>query len=243
MSDYEQEFQMFSSNINQAARSFYYHREIQWQVYEDGIKHQELPEGYFQDSIMFQAMNANAQFWNDYKYSSLFYAIVTLGRIFDKNKNSHGIKRLVKVAKSSELFTKEKLRERKVSGSENAHEWIETYMQSVTDIAPEDYYHFLRHVVEAKKLWNNVKDVRNKLYAHQDVISAEKRSAILEKATYDTIEQIIKRLLTLESILFEAHHNGKKPDFEYVNTRIHSGVKSDVSSLLSRLSHENQQDH
>jgi hypothetical protein len=122
MSDYEQEFQIFASNINHAARSFYYHKEIQRQVYEDGIKHQQLPNGYFQDSKMYQALDANAQFWNDYKYSSLFYAIVTLGRIFDKNKKSHGIKRLIKIAKSSGLFSKEELRKRKISGSENAHE-------------------------------------------------------------------------------------------------------------------------
>jgi hypothetical protein len=243
MNNYEQEFQVYASNINQVARSFYYHKEIQQQVYEDGVKHQELPEGHFQDSEMFQAMNANAQFWSDYKSSSLFYSIVILGRIFDKDKSSHGIKRLVKTARNSKLFTKEKLRERKISGSENAHEWIETYMQSLTDITPSEYCSFLCYLRETQRLWNDIKGVRNKLYAHQDAISSEKKHAILEKATYDTIEQIIQRLLTVEAILFDAYNNGRKPDFEYVDTKIHSRVKSDVSSLLSRLSQENQQDN
>jgi len=75
MTTYEEEFKIFSSNVNQAARSFYYHREIEMQVYEDGIKHQELLKGNFQDSKLFQAMQANAQFWNDYNYSVLVYSV------------------------------------------------------------------------------------------------------------------------------------------------------------------------
>lgn len=236
MNAYEQEFQLFSSNIHQAARSFYYHREIQRQVYDDGIKHQELPMGCFQNSKMFQAMNANAQFWNDYKYSSLFYAIVILGRIFDRNKKSHGIRRLTRIAKCSGLFTKEELKKRKIAGSENAHEWIDAYMEKVTDIRPEEYYRFLRYIVTTGKLWDEVKDVRNKLYAHQDVISAEKKSAILEKAKYDIFEKIIFNLLKTEEILWEVFHNGKKPDVDSASTKILDRVRSDVSSLLSRLS-------
>jgi hypothetical protein len=111
-------------------------------------------------------------------------------------------------------------------------------MNSVTDINPEEYYRFLRHIVATRKLWDKVKDVRNKLYAHQDVISSEKKSGILEKAKYDTFEKIILSLLTVEHILWEAFHNGRKPDFDYVNTEILERVKSDVSSLLSRLTHK-----
>jgi hypothetical protein len=184
---------------------------------------------------MFQALNANAQFWNDYNYASLLYAIVTLGRIFDKNKKSHGIRRLTKIAKSSGLFTKKELRARKISGSENASEWIDAYMDNVSEISSKDYYQFLRYIVTTRKLWESVKDVRNKLYAHQDVLSPEKKSRILEKATYDIFEQIISRLLTIEKVLWQAFNNGGKPDFEFVSLEISQRAKADISSLLSRL--------
>ena len=57
ISDYEKEFRIFSANINQAARSFYYHIEIDKQVYEDGIKYQGIPNGHFQDSKLYQAIS------------------------------------------------------------------------------------------------------------------------------------------------------------------------------------------
>lgn len=63
--DYEKEFNIFSNNINQAARSFYYHLEIDKQTYDDGIKHENLAGGYFHHSRIYQA--TNSQFWIDFQ--------------------------------------------------------------------------------------------------------------------------------------------------------------------------------
>lgn len=231
-SEYEKEFQIFSNNVNQAARSFYYHTEIQKQVYEDCSKQEN---DYFQYSKMYQAIDANAQFWNDYKYSSLFHAIVTLGRIFDRNKKSHGIRRLVKIAKQSGSFTTHKLRERKIKDSDNASEWIDEYMYEKQDIGSSEYFKLLRYVVETINMWQQVKGVRNKLYAHQDVMTDTKRQSILETATYGTLEDIIKRLLTIEHIYWQAYYNGASPDLGYKNEQVLNRVQKDVTALLKRL--------
>jgi hypothetical protein len=111
-------------------------------------------------------------------------------------------------------------------------------MNNVTEISPKEYYRFLRYIGATRKLWDSVKDVRNKLYAHQDVLGAEKKSEILKKATYDIFEKIISRLLTIEKILWEAFHNGSTPDFEFANTKIFERAEADVSSLLSRLTNQ-----
>lgn len=231
-SEYEKEFQIFASNINQAARSFYYHQEIQRQIYEDCQKQEN---GYFQYSKLYQAVDANAQFWNDYKYSSLLYTIVLLGRIFDKNKKSHGIRRLVKIAKKSGSFTTHKLRERKIKDSDNASEWIDDYMSEKKDIGSSEYFKFLRYVVETIKLWEQVKPVRNKIYAHQDVISDISKKGILEKAKYSVFEDLINRLLTIENAYWQAYYNGTSPDLGYRNEQVFNRTKEDVTSLLSRL--------
>lgn len=60
-------------------------------------------------------------------------------------------------------------------------------------------------------------------YAHQDVLNAEKKLKILEKATYNILGKIILRLLTIDNILFEAFHNGREPNFDYVNNGILEG--------------------
>lgn len=237
MDKFEREFNIFSSNINQAARSFYYHKEISRQVHEDGLRHKELLGGHFQDSRIFEAVNANAQFWNDHKKVTIMYTIVALGKVFDENKASHGVKRLINLASKSDGFTKEKLRARKIAGSTNSNEWIDAYMLDVVELETSDYRNFLRLAAQTRKLWKkNIKSLRNKIIAHQDVLSENKKMEILEKATYAVIENIIQKLLTVERIFFEAYHNGKKPDFDYVNSDIQSRVQSDVESLLARLS-------
>lgn len=217
---YEKEFEIFSSNINQAARSFYYHQEIQRQIYDDGIKHQNMPDGYFQNSKMFQAMQANSQFWMDYKHSSIVFAIIVLGRILDKNANAHKIERLIETAQKSGFFKNEKLRERKINGSNNSHEWIDNYMQNAHEFSDNDFKKISDFASETRKKWKNVKDLRNKIYAHQEAMDDQKKSSIFEKSKYAVFEEIIERLLTLEHILWDSFHNGKVPDFNHKNQKI-----------------------
>lgn len=235
--DYEKEFEIFSSNINQAARSFYYHIELNQQVYDDGIKHQKMPDGYFQDSKFYQAVDANAQFWMDYKHGSILFVVIVLGRIFDPNPNSYSINRLVKSARESG-FTNEKLRERKIKGSDNSDEWIEDYMSDAHELLDSDFEEISNYAKEACTKWSNIKDLRNKIYAHQDVIDEERKIGIFQQGKYSVLEELIEQLLTLEHIFFQAFHNGKKPDFDYKNEQIKNDVVKDVASLLERLSND-----
>lgn len=230
--NYEEEFKIFSGSINSAARSFYYHREVQSQIYRDYKKYK-----HYNDSPLFKGVDANAQFWNDYNLQSISYCIITLGRIFDKNKKSHSVRSLVSVAKESRLFTIEKLRERKIADSDNASEWIDAYLIDKTNFNGDDYYGFLRYIASAAILWkNNIKGVRNKFYAHQARLSPKTKKEILDKAQYDVVEEIISKLLTIEYIMFQAFHNGKKPDFNYKNETVRASASKDISNLLLRLS-------
>lgn len=235
-SEYEKEFKIFSSNVNHAARAFYYHREISKQVYEDGLRSQGVLNGRLDDSKLFQAVNANAQFWNDYEYTNIVYSIITLGRIFDSHENSHGLIRLVNVAKRSNLFSRDKLRERKIIASPDSHEWIDSYMGNISEISRAEYWSVLRYVGKTRNIWREVKGVRNKLYAHQAVISEEKKREIIEGATYSKLEDLISRLLTIENIFLQAFCNGYKPNLSYKNTGVLIGVRKDVADLLLRLS-------
>lgn len=238
---YEQEFKIFSSNINQAARAFYYHQELQRQIYNDGIKHQNMPNGYFQDSKLFQAVQENSQFWMDYKHCNIVFTVIVLGRIFDKDtksQKSHHIERLIKFAKNSELFKNEKLRERKIKGSDNSHEWIDNYMKNTHELSQDNFKNISDYAKETREKWESVKDLRNKIYAHQDVIDDLKKSAIFEKSQYLVFEEIVQRLLTLENVFLEAFSNGRAPDFDFKNQQIKNAVLRDVKSLLEKISNE-----
>lgn len=239
--NYEQEFKIFSSNINQAARAFYYHQEFQRQIYDDGIKHQNMPNGYFQDSKLFQAVQDNAQFWMDYKDCTIVFTVIVLGRIFDKDKKyqkSHHIERLIESANNSGFFTNEKLRERKIKGSDNSHEWIDNYMKNTHELSQDDFKNIYDYAKKTRENWESVKDLRNKIYAHQDVIDDLKKNAIFEKSQYLVFEEIIQRLLTLENVFLEAFSNGRAPDFDFKNQHIKNAALKDVKSLLEKISND-----
>lgn len=233
--NYEHEFEIFSSNINQAAYAFYYHIELQRQIQKDGLKHEKKRDGYFQYSKIFQGVSANAQFWNHYKYSSILTAIITVGRILDKPSTTHKIERLITAAESSDLFTRKSLRERKMKGSDNAHDWIDSFMNNTYELCAEDFKKIHDFVEHTRKKWESIKDLRNKVYAHQEVMDNLKKTAIFQKSTYAAFEDIIKRLLKIEHIFWEAFNNGKKPDFRFQNKRIHRYTKKDIQSLLNTL--------
>ncbi|HNS44957.1 MAG TPA: hypothetical protein PKH37_07010 [Alphaproteobacteria bacterium] len=233
-SNYEKEFQIFSSNLNQAARAFYYHQEIQRQVYEDCMKYKS-----WQESNIYQAIQDNAQFWEDYKDLSILCFVITLRKIFDKDKNgqeSHHIDRLIKSVKNSDLFTNQKLRERKIKGSDNADDWIDEYMKNTHQLSETDFSKIEDFVSATKEKWDSVKPLCNKILAHQDALTPQKRSQIFENSKYAIFEEIITRLLTVENILWQAYHNGQKPDFGYVNNKVRNAVAYDVVLLLGKLS-------
>ncbi len=129
----------------------------------------------------------------------------------------------------------EKVKERKIKDFDNANKWIDDYMSDKQDIKQSDYFKFLRYIVETIKMWKQVKAVRNKIYAHQDVLNDKVRYEI-ENVGYSQIEEIIQRLFTLEHILLEAFYNGSAPDFNFRNTATKVRVQKEISSLLSRLS-------
>lgn len=234
--DYEQELEIFSSNINIAARAYYYYIEINNQVDQDGLYHQSLEGGHFIYSKKYQAMQANARFWNDYKYFTVQSLFICLGRIFTKdnckNNKSHCLDRLLKKIRNTDVFKKEKLKERKKNLLEN----LDEYMRNVHELSENDFTEIENFVLEAKNEWNKIKNVRHKIFAHQDLLNEDKKSEILKMADNLAIEKIINCLLTLEHILCEAFNNGKKPDYSYCNTRLQNSVRNDVEKLLERLS-------
>lgn len=233
---YQKEFQIFSSNINQAARAFYYHKEINRQIHEDGLKHDKPPESYYQYSKVYSSVQENARFWNDHDSMSITYTIIILGRVFDKPKKSHKIERLLDQAKQSRLFTNEELRKRKTKDSPNSFEWIDKYMEGSYELQDKDFLEIENFVKMTRKKWENIKDLRNKVFAHEEILEDEEKKRIYKNSNYQIFQEIISNLLTVEHIFWEAFNNGTKPDFNYQNTRIESYIKNDVTSLLGKVS-------
>ena len=220
-----EEFKVFSSNINQASRAFCYHQEIERQVFEI-FKDVEVSDLYL-------AMQDNSQFWLDYKHMGIFFSVVVLGRIFDNDNRSHSVHRLIKTAKQSNEFNNQALLERKLK--EIAYNDAIKYVENKYELTDEDFAKLDIYIKKISDDWGKVKGLRNKIFAHQDVMDKSQKKSILDASKYRVFDSIISRLLTLENILFQAYNNGRRPDYEYRNIDVKNAVKLDVKSLLSKL--------
>lgn len=221
--DYEKELIVFQNNLNNAIRAFYYDVALYERV-KDNTKEICL-------------LNETPWFWNDFRHYTVMSVFIVLGRIFDKDTRSHSIDRLEQAARTTDYFCKENLRLRKVSSSDNSSEWIDGYMEGVYELIDADFDRMGSFIEEIRTDWNKLEKVRHKFFAHQDMFSDENvKKELLEKADNKLIESVIKKLLTVESILLEAGLNGKKPDYDYAPEQMRAIAKKELNKVIDLLS-------
>jgi hypothetical protein len=235
--DYEEEFNIFSKNIDQAAYSFYYGIEIEIRIGDEYLIDQSSPDG----SNLFCAMQDSARFWNYCKASMIFCSIMSICRILDKDSKSHTIKRLINAAQNSGLFTESSLLERVTKRWDTDKNRINDYMQRAYILSGDDFDKIKKFANDTRTESNPIKNLRNKILAHQDTLDENTKKEIFEKCEYKLIEKIIERLLTIKHIFEESFDNGKHPDFDYKNSDIKEQVNQDVQSLLKKLSRGHMQ--
>jgi hypothetical protein len=238
---YEQEFQVFQTNINFAARAFYYsmavdHLSSLRNSYNRKVQN-AITAGFNAKILdynpVLMGLNATPRFWLDYRYMCTLSFVMALGRIFDRNKKSHGLGSLFKAAKRSGAFTLASLRERKTN-LDNTKDWS-GYMSNAHELSKEDCKEIIKFTIMIRKKWKVIKPIRNKILAHQEKLEEGKILEILKKGQYDRFEEIIQDLLTLENIFQGAFLNGTKPDYDFKNSWVKSEREEEVKRLFKLL--------
>ncbi len=227
---YEEEFNIFSHNVQNAARWFYYNISINNHA-KDVADYKNL-------------LRDNSQFWISHQESSICYSIVTICKILeeDKKNQSHTIKRLISTAKNSGLFTKDSIRDRITKISKNNQEHIEDSMKTACALSDDDFTNIENFANDIRDKSEPIKKIRHKFLAHQNVFADEdNKKEILNRAECSLIEDTINRLLTIENIFRQARNIGEPPDFKYKNSTIKEKVDQDVKSLLEKLSRGHMQ--
>lgn len=239
---YEKEFSIFSSNIKLAANSFEYYKTL-LSDYKNNKKVQE-------------ASNSHQNFWKNFEYSSFLVVIVTLGRIFDKDKESHSIYKLLNAIKNTDHFKKSSLKARLNATKHNCEGEIDSLIERSYELNDDDISELKKSVDEAEKLWNGMRNIRNKILGHDDAETRSQIDDILTNiilgsddnetnskkveiiGTYnpDSMNKLISILLTIEHILNQSILNPTKPNCA-INTQwnIIEEAKNNMKSILSTL--------
>ena len=219
--NYKDQFKQFEINVNFAARTW--HRQIQ------------LDKEASEDDKLREALNKAAHFWDDQRFSVGLITIITLGNIFDLNGDSSSIYKLLKAAQSDQQhFGKGELRKRKVARGCEFPE-LDDYVKNAFELDNVALKSISNEIKKAKKIWSRIEPLRNKIYAHNGLLSEEQRSELYSAVNISDINNILQILLNTSNALWQAEQNGHKPNFASDHTQPINWAKKDIEELKSSL--------
>ena len=137
---------------------------------------------------------------------------ITLARIFDKDKRTHNIRRLLNIAQSNiDIFSAKALKNRKIKSSANAHEWIDDYMRDIYIPKPNDFEKLDKHVNKYNAIWKTYSKIRHQIFAHKERLNEIYINKLYLQTNIREVQKLLVFLLRLYEALCQLFHDGRKP--------------------------------
>src|SRR6266700_3550973 len=109
--EFRQLFEVLDGEVEMAISCFYTDR--------------ALNQAALDDAAVYSFLNRHAGFWNVHRYCMQSTFFITLGRVFDTNGDVRSLHTLLgAVIKHPELFSKDRLRARKIALVRSTPEWL-----------------------------------------------------------------------------------------------------------------------
>jgi hypothetical protein len=149
-------------------------------------------------------------FWSTILGALQQSTFIALGRIFDRDKRSHSVYRLLDlVEQNPRLFSREALGCRKERSSPNASEWLPSYLRRAHEPTADDFRRLRAHVNKWRKVYErSYAPIRNKHFAHKERVDT---STLFAKTNIRELQLLLRFLRQLEEALWELFNNGRKP--------------------------------
>jgi hypothetical protein len=221
--EYKKHYDQFSQNVAYAARTWHHHVHLNNRANED--------------PTILKALDKAARYWLDQRYAAVQTTIIFLGKIFDNDGRVHNVDKTLRAAHDEkEHFSKPELRKRKVE-SAGEFEGLDEYVENAAEPGSDDFKAISAEIKKAKVIWERIKPLRDKIYAHNEILSDDERKALYEAVKNDDINEILQILLNISEALWQIEFNGRKPDFSSNCTKPIEWAKDNVEKLIDSLLH------
>jgi len=223
---YKAHYDAFHNHANYAARVFQYYESI------EKSNTRQLREHI--------ALNRSARFWLDWRYMALKTVIITLAKIFDKQRNSHSKQRDSHKMRAMleelplEFYSTKQLIARRIADGMTDKKLLESVASRSHDLNAKDVARIEAQMIKAEKLWEIFEPLRNRFYAHDQMTPQEKRD-YFSKARYADLRRLIQILLNIAFQLEQSELNGSKPDFRRNYSGTFNKAAKEADQLLSTL--------
>lgn len=189
-----------------------------------------------EDKSYVNALNRTPLSWQVIIHSLQCTFFISLGRIFDGDKNSFSIHNLLKECTGNIAeFSKEKLRARKCGG-ETEPEWLDDFMVETYEPGDVDFVCLDAEVEKWSGIFKNIyKPLRHKIFAHKDLKYLDDAHLLFSTTSICEIEEMLSFLHAIDRYVWELLHNGRKCDLNEFVQDAEEIVGQDVKLLLELL--------
>lgn len=196
---FEEELEILRTEAESAAQFLYAYRAI----HEIAARRPEVET----------LLNTAPLFWNTTLGALQISAFITLGRVFDDDKGSHGVARLLRLAIANpQIFSRDALAARRQGHSPTKPGWLDGFISTTYVPSPPDF-EFLQDKVSANKAIyeQRYKPIRNKVFAHKDIKGNANVHALFAQTNIVEWQTLTLFLQSLYNALWQLFHNGIKP--------------------------------
>lgn len=218
--EFENELQMFGKDADVAIQCFYV-----WLTVHDAAR---------KNKKVYHLLKRD-RFWTLAVGSIQANSLIALGRIFDTHKDSHNVKRLLKLAELNiAIFSKAALRKRKSNQSANAHEWIDEFMRGTIYVPKASDFKRWRSFVEARrKVYAGCyKQLRDKVYAHKERTDI---AGFVAKTNTRELGRLVSDMYQLHDVLLDLLQDGRKPRLRPLRHSAGHRIEEDTRKFLKSL--------
>jgi hypothetical protein len=197
---FEQELEILRTEAEEAAQHLYAYLAIR----ATAAQHSEVAS----------LLNTAALFWNTTLRALQTSAFITLGRVFDDDKKSHRVARLLRLAVDNpQIFTLDALAVRKQGNNPTRPDWLDEYLATAYAPAPADFEWLQTKVDEHKAIYDKTyKQLRNKIFAHKDIQSNAKIHEVFARTNIREWQTLTLFLHSVYNALWQLYFNGMKLD-------------------------------
>jgi hypothetical protein len=165
------------------------------------------------NSAVLRSMNETSLFWLTVERAMLESTFIGLGRIFDQ-RSPHNVDRLIATGtKGRALFSRQALTARiRAASTDLSADAIENLVRDAFEPSTADFRSLRKEIDERRKIYKaRYSEVRNKVFAHNEVADLREANALLEGTTVDETKALFSFLDALERALWGLFHNGHEP--------------------------------
>lgn len=181
-----------------------------------------------------ELLNTNVTFWIQYEASFTSTLLIRIRRLYESKNSTFNFQKFIKYClENVSDFSISALKSRKISGSDNAEEWIDEYMAGIYGAQPDDFKELSKTVREnSKKMKGKYSNAASTIYAHAVHMDVETIQSITSELDLDEIETALLSIWHCYEQIWQMYENGRVPTFDVGRYQHEQEVYDSVTKQL-----------